>query len=144
MRVHVNVEAIALGNSQHFNGVLYPFLVIDARALSFNGLPSKDVSDAIVAIPPQSRKVNMGVVLSEGPLQKADVISVKEAVFDLRGLIEGLTGVFGVACDVDATENDLPADAVHELAIFNLKTERGHGVGSLIGSAGRVYLWTGG
>lgn len=126
MRVHIDVEAIALGDPQHLDGMADPLLIVQTRALGLDSFPGENVSDGIVPVSSESRKVDMGVVLGEGPLVKGDVIAIEEVVSDLRGLIFGLAWVFCVACDVDAAEDDLAAHVVDELAVLDEKAERSH------------------
>jgi hypothetical protein len=51
MGIHEDIEAVFLRSPQHLNRLIYPRFVVDARAGSLNGLPSKDIADSVVATP---------------------------------------------------------------------------------------------
>lgn len=125
MRVHEDVEAIVFGYSEHLNRVLDPFLIVDARTSCLNGLPCEDIADAVVAVSLQPREVKACLVLGEWSGVELDIIAVKEVVVDMGRLV-GFAWVFGVAGDIDATENNLASDTVTKLAILNLQTKRRH------------------
>jgi hypothetical protein len=50
MRVHKYIKTIIPGNPEHANGMLDPFLVIDARTGSLDGLPGEDIADCVVTV----------------------------------------------------------------------------------------------
>jgi hypothetical protein len=62
MRIHKNVETIALGYAQHRDSVLYPFFVVFSWASVFYGLPRENVPDCIVSISLQPSEVGVRIV----------------------------------------------------------------------------------
>lgn len=126
MGIHIYVEAIIFGNSQHFDRMAYPFFVVDAWALGFNSFPREDVPDSIVAVSLQPCEVDMCVVLGERPLVECDIVAIEKVIDDLRGLIERLAWILCISSNIDAAENDLAPGGVDKFAVFNSKAERGH------------------
>lgn len=126
MGIHVYIEAITFGNSQHFDSMAYPFFVVNSWTLGFDRFPRKDVSDGIVAVPPQPREVDVCVVLGERPLVECDIVAIEEVINDLRGLIERLAWILCISRNIDATKNNLASGGVDKFAVFNTKAERGH------------------
>jgi hypothetical protein len=126
VRIHEDVEAVALRGAQHLDRLGDPGLVVDARAGGLDGLPGEDIADGVVAVALQAGEMEVGLVAGEGPADEADVVAVEEVVGHVRRLM-GPARVLGFAGDVDAAQNDLPAVPVAELAILDDETEAGHG-----------------
>lgn len=126
MGIHVYIEAVAFGNSQYFDSMADPFFVVDTWAFGFDSFPSKDVSDGIVAVPPQPREVDVCIVLGERPLVECDIVAIEKVINDLRGLIERLAWILCISSNIDSTKNDLAPGGVDKFAVFNSKAERGH------------------
>lgn len=66
MRIHEDVESITPPQSQNFNSMLNPLLIVYARPCRLDGLPGEDISYSIVAPALQSGEVKMCVLEREG------------------------------------------------------------------------------
>lgn len=125
VRIHEDIEAKALRYAQNRYGVLYPLLVISPRPSMLNGLPGEDVSYRVVPPSPQPREVCGRIVDREGAVYKGDVVAVKEAVDDVRGLVR-IRGKLGVGRAVDAVESDFPIVGVAERTTVYAQAEGRH------------------
>ena len=127
MWIHEDVEAIFSCCSQNGNCVIYPLLVILLWPLMLYSLPSKDISDCIVAQSLQASEVDVGIFQSKWALMKVDIITVEEVCGDVGWNI-WRARVFGISSHVDSTDCHLSSMRVLEVAILNSESQR-HGGG---------------
>ena len=129
MRIHDDVETVALGYPQNLDCVGNEVLVVAARACGLDGLPGEDISDGVVAPATQAREVRVGIGDGERSRVKLDVVAVEEVLLDVGGLV-WLAGQFGVASDIDAAQDDGATLSVAELAVLDSQPKLRHGSGS--------------
>jgi hypothetical protein len=104
--VHDHVEAVLPHHLEQADGVLDPFLVVEARPAGFDRFPCEDISDGIVAVLSEASEVYMYFSRGEWPRVEVDSIWIEEPVMDVRGLV-GMTREFRVSGHIDAAKNHL-------------------------------------
>ena len=129
MRIHENVKAIVLSNPQHLDCMLDPFLIVFSRASGLDSLPRKKIADGVVPATLQPRKVEVRLLLGEGPARELTVVAIEEVIGHIRRRMR-LARILAVAGDVDTPQDHLSTLCVTELAIFDHKAEGGHDAGS--------------
>ena len=100
MRVHEDEEAVILGHPEDLDGVLDPFLIVDARAAGLDSLPGEDITDCVVAKAFQARKVDVCMFSREWPGMELYAVPIEEVIAVLGRLV-GRARVLCVAGDVD-------------------------------------------
>lgn len=114
MRVHEDHKVILLGFPEDLNGIVDPFLIVDARALCFYGFPGEDVSDSVVAAIPETLEMDVRVLKEERSADEGDVVAVEEALCDAGGEV-WFGGELCVCGGVDAAEGYLAVVFVFEV-----------------------------
>lgn len=140
MRVHEYIESILLRFPQHIDRVLYPRLVVLAGSSRLNRLPCEYISNGVIAVALQSRKVDMSIFFSKGSAVKFDVVSVEEILGDMGGDV-WRTGEFRVPGDVYTAKEDMPAIVVPELAIFDSQSKSRHNRAERMFCRGIEFVW---
>src|ERR1700744_4785479 len=106
MRIHEDVELILFRNPENFDCKCNPLIVICSGTSMLDSFPGEDVTNRVVAQPPKSPKVQAGILQREWSSKKRDIVCVKKLVGNVGWNVWGL-GVFGVARDVDPSQDDL-------------------------------------
>lgn len=118
MGIHEYVETVFFRYPQDLNCVLNPLLVIPPGPGSLDRLPGKDIADGVVPEAFQAGEMDVCIFFSEGSVVEFDVVAVEKVVSHMRRHI-GLARELGIACDVDAPEQDVSTMGVLKLAILD-------------------------
>lgn len=114
--------------TQYLDGMLYPLLVVFARAFMLDSLPCEDVTNGIVSPTPQSCKMLAGFVHGEGAADELDIVTVKESVRYMRATIWD-RGKLCVAGDINAVQRDFTILGVSECGSIDSQSQGGNGGG---------------